>query len=69
MLFKPFGLEYRKDTFVWRNTYISVPLLTQCPSLLPQGELEEKLEARAKNYPLPPPDPQATALPSPLTRA
>ncbi len=37
MLFEPFGLGYRKDTFVWRNTYLSVPLLMQCLLRLSQG--------------------------------
>ena len=38
MLFEPFGLEYQMDTFVWRNIYLSVPLLTQCPPCLPQEQ-------------------------------
>jgi hypothetical protein len=34
MLFKPYGLEYRMDTFVWRNIYLLVPLLTHYPALI-----------------------------------
>jgi hypothetical protein len=38
MLFKPYGLEYRIDTFVWRNIYQSVLLLTHYPPRLAQEE-------------------------------
>jgi hypothetical protein len=43
MLFKPYGLEYRMDTFVWRNIYLSVPLLIHYPPRLDRRDFPSSI--------------------------
>jgi hypothetical protein len=51
MLFKAYGLEYRVESFVLRNIYLSVQLLTHYPPRLAQEERYSILNLPSKKDP------------------